>query len=122
MKKNMKNTRRFTKHCKKITLSGNVKFDHRMAHAPYSRYVGYKKREDVTRAEFIDSYFMVTDLINDSEPLIINVDGIHLQLIEREDGTYIFMDTNTGEVMFVLNWGYVEYATDWVNEPYQWCR
>lgn len=116
----MKNTRRFTRHAKKITLSGNVKFNHKSAHDPYSIYAMNKRRDELTRIELLQSYFMVTEWFN-GEDLILKVDDKKLLVIadENSDAAH-FMDTETGEVMLTLEIDYVKYRTPWSEELYRW--
>ena len=116
----MKNTKRFTKHCKNITISGNVKFDHRHALDPYSRYVDYKKRNEITRTDFLDSYFMVTEWLIVDEELVLQVDDRRLKVVCDDNEVVHFVDIDSGELMLSLNFGYVEYTTDWAKELYQW--
>lgn len=119
----MKNTKRFTRHAKNITLSGNVKFNHKSAHDPYSRYVFQKKRKDITRIEFLDSYFMVTEWFNDelNTPLVLMIDDKDLVVVPSEDSEEChFVDVSTGEVMLTLDMGCVIYSTPWAEEIYRW--
>ena len=116
----MKNVKKFTAHCKKITLSGNIKYHPEDAYLPYSRYAGHKKREDITRTEFLDSYFMVTRwLIGDD--LILKVDDKTLKVLPDEvDETCHFIDVEDGEVVLSLDFGQVVYTTDWAADTYKW--
>lgn len=119
----MKNVKRFVKHAKKITLSGNIKYDPAWADMPYSRYVRLKKRKDITRIEFLDSYAMVTEWYNDENntPLKLRVDDKVLTVIPDTDSDAVhFVDEATGEVMLTLDLGYVQYSTPWAEEKYEW--
>jgi hypothetical protein len=119
----MKNVKRFVRHAKKITRSGNIKFDPAWADMPYSRYVHWKKRKDITRIEFLDSYFMVTEWYNDENntPLDLLVDDKVLRVIpDTNSDAAHFMDVETGEIMLTLDIGSVEYSTDWAEQKYQW--
>ena len=116
----MKNTKKFTRHCKKITLSGNIKYNHRWTDMPYSRYAGHKKRKDITRTELLDSYFMVTEWLNGPD-LVLKVDDKELLVSPSEVNEDVhFVDTATGEVMLTLDFGQVVYTTDWAADTYKW--
>ena len=119
----MKNLKKFVRHAKKITVKGNVSFHPENARLPYSRYVWYKNRKDVTRIEFLDSYFMVTlwQPEKDDTPLLLNIDGKLLRVVDRpDDECSDFIDENTGELHLTMNVGYAEYSSEWVREKYQW--
>lgn len=119
----MKNVKRFVRHAKKITVSGNIKYNANGAYDPYTRYRFNKKREDITRIEFLDSYFMVTEWLMDENdtPLKLRVDDRMLEVL-NDDGSedVIFVDMETGEVMLVLNFGSVISSTEWAEDIYKW--
>lgn len=116
----MKNVKRFIKHCKKITLSGNIKYDPQGAYLEYSRYPLQKKRKDLTRLEVLDAYFMVTEWLN-GHALMLKIDDKILHVVpHRYDDSCHFIDIDTGELMATMGIGYVEYTTDWAEGLYQW--
>lgn len=116
----MKNTKRFAKHCKNITICGNVEFNHHLALSPYSRYVYHKKRKEITRTDFLDSYFMVTEWLMGDEELVLHIDDRRLKVVCGDDEVAHFVDIDSGELMLSLYFGEVKYTTDWANELYQW--
>lgn len=117
----MKNTRRFTRHAKKITLSGDVRFNHRSAHDPYSIYASNKRRDELTRIELLQSYFMVTEWFNGDKDLTLKVDDKKLIAVaETTSDAVHFVDIDTGELMLTLDIDYVRYSTPWSEELYRW--
>lgn len=119
----MKNVKRFVRHAKKITLSGNIKYDVQGAYCPYTRYCFHKKRKDITRIEFLDSYFMVTEWLMDENDthLRLRIDDKMIVVVPDSDTEDChFVDMETGEVMLTLNFGLVVYSTDWAEQKYEW--
>lgn len=116
----MKNVRRFVRHAKKITLSGNIQYCADDAYLPYSRYQFRKKREEITRTELLDAYFMVTRWLC-GDDLILKVDDKTLKVLPSEiDESVNFVDVETGEVMLTLDFGQEIYTTEWASDLYKW--
>lgn len=116
----MKNTRRFTRHCKRITLSGNVEFNHKDAYAPYSRYAFKTPREQLTRIQLIDSYNMVTRTRRGPDVTLM-IDGTTVrEIVDNERDVVHYIDHNTGELLLTLDYGYPIFASDWAKDTYKW--
>ena len=118
----MKNVKRFIKHCKKITLSGNIKYNPENVYLDYNRYPLRKKRKDLTRLELLDAYFMVAEWLN-GHALMLKVDDKILHVVpHRYDDSCHFIDIDTGELMATIGVDDTEYTTEWVEDLYQWGR
>ena len=116
----MKNTRRFTRHCKHITLSGNVQFKHKDAYADYSRYPFETSRKELTRIQLIDSYAMVTRQLKGPD-LILMIDGLKVrEVVDEQRDVVHYVNDNTGELLLTLDYGYPEFASDWAKDVYRW--